>query len=85
MEETKKQKLTVVQPTPANRRIRFAALHDALTPLQGAPIMSLRLEGNGAVAVIEERAIGIYTVFKDQREFIVPYGNVAFYEYLDEK
>jgi hypothetical protein len=62
------------------RKVRFVQMHDAFTPLQMAPIMSLSTFGEKAMATLVESWNGIHVIHPKGREFIVPYGNISFYE-----
>lgn len=68
------------------RKVRFVQMHDALTPVSPgqaplAPMMSLGTIGDKKMKSLEEHERGIYVKHPSGREFLVPYGNIAFYEY----
>jgi hypothetical protein len=65
---------------PAGRAVRFVQMHDAFTPLQMAPIMSLSVEGTKKVDRLERVPEGVEVTLKG-REFLVPLGNISFLEY----
>lgn len=67
------------------RAVKYVQLHDAFTPLQLAPIMSLGTAGSKAMKGLEERANGIAVDHPSGRQFVVPYGNISFYELDNEK
>ena len=69
---------------PRFRKVFYVQIHDAFTPLRMAPVLSLGMTGNNAMALMEERPQGIFVRHKTGREFIVPYGNISFYEYPTE-
>jgi hypothetical protein len=68
MKETKKRKAIYVQ------------LHDAFTPLQMAPVLSLGMKGEKAMKSMIELDHGIDVTHKSGRRFVVPFANIAFYE-----
>lgn len=69
-------------PVQKYAQVRFVQMHDPFTPLQLAPIMSLAREGSKAMVSLEEREIGIFVKHPTGRTFMVPYGNISFYEYM---
>ena len=74
------QELNEVWPEKSQpRKVKFVQMHDAFTPLQMAPIMSLSTIGAKAMDILEEREKGIYVEVKG-RKFVVPFANIAFYE-----
>ena len=75
MEDTK------AKAKPAGRKVIYVQMHDAFTPLQMAPILSLSMSGAKAMAEMYEMPHGIFVKHKGGREFLVPYGNIAFHEY----
>lgn len=80
MEEEKRGPGRPVGSGQKFRMVRYVQMHDAFTPLQMAPIMSLGKEGAKAMEILEERPHGVYVKHPKGREFIVPYGNISFYE-----
>lgn len=83
MEEIKRSRTPKVttEATPSFKPVRFVQMHDAFTPLMLAPIMSLSKEGGKAMVKLEERGHGIFVEHPTGRTFLVPYGNISFYEY----
>jgi hypothetical protein len=77
---TDSQLLDQTWPAPEAKKVRFVQMHDAFTPLQMAPIMSLGIEGAKKVDLLEERTMGVYVETKG-RSFLVPFGNISFLEY----
>lgn len=78
----------VEQVISGYKHVRFVQMHDAFTPLQMAPIMSLSVEGARACKTLHETWNGIYVEVVDKgktRSFTVPFGNVSFYEHLNDK
>lgn len=86
MDNSKKQKAfePMTESVMDKRSVRFVQLHDAFTPLQMAPIMSLSVEGTKAMQTLEEGLNGIEVTHKQGRKFVVPYGNISFYELADQ-
>lgn len=62
------------------RKVSFVQMHDAFTPLQMAPIMSLSSYGAKAMKYLTEGQRGIEVEHGSGRKFVVPYGNISFYE-----
>jgi hypothetical protein len=80
MEEVKRapgRPAKIVEDTPV--KVRYVQMHDAFTPLQMAPIMSLSTMGDKAVQVLQLSFHGVY-VERAGRKFIVPFGNISFLE-----
>jgi hypothetical protein len=74
------------RPTsPKFSKVEFVQMHDAFTPLQLPSIMTLGMKGAKAMSLLEERPHGIYVEHPSGRKFIVPYGNISFYELCLEK
>lgn len=61
------------------RPVRFAQMHDAFTPLQMQPMLSLSMEGSKSLDSLQETWNGIEGTLKG-RTFVVPWGNISFYE-----
>ena len=68
------------QDSMIGRKARFVQVHDAFTPLQLAPIMSLSTIGTKACEKLVLAEKGVHAVYRG-REFLVPYGNVSFLEF----
>ena len=66
------------------RKVSFVQMHDAFTPLQMAPLLSLGMKGDKAMASMVELDHGVDVTHKNGRKFVVPYANIAFYELEDE-
>lgn len=67
------------------RNVVYVQLHDAFTPLQMAPVLSLSTKGDKAMASMVELPHGIEVIHKNGRQFVAPYANIAFYEVEVEK
>jgi len=65
---------------PEFNKVSFVQMHDAFTPLQMAPIMSLGTQGAKAMESLTESWNGIKVTHPKGRKFVVPYGNISFYE-----
>jgi len=68
------------KPGFKGRAVKFVQMHDAFTPLQMAPIMSLGMTGEKAMKLMEIMEAGVFVVHKSGREFVVPFGNISFLE-----
>jgi hypothetical protein len=82
MEEQKRgpgrPKLEAVAHEKPPVKVRFVQMHDAFTPLQMAPVGSLMI-GYKDVEMLEQHDVGIFVTMKGRR-FIVPFGNISFFE-----
>lgn len=74
--------MDVIQFNGGGRKLRFVQIHDSMSPLQMAPMMSLATIGDKKCEFLEHHPgdQGVYATIKG-REFFIPHANISFMEF----